>query len=457
MMRLLSIVFYSAFFSILSASNLDGLKMQHEKRLEQSLAKLAKERKELKDKVIPLLGEIRSLKTEEKKWINKIENLQSVDDSKTLSMEDLKYQVEALERELNHLNDVVIKEFMTEEQSSLPSFHPQKEKLRKMDLAIESGEVKSALITQLKSITDMAKKLDGLFDGSRFKTKVLDTNGVWVDGEVIDIGPEHFFSSPQLAGRLMETEDNRPQVRKGYSENISKWYKGESETLPLDVSGGDALSIEESKVSAVEHIKKGGMWVYPIIGFAILAAFAATLKSIALYTTRLSLPKVGHQLAVFLREGAFDSAKELAEKQPNPSRNMWLTAIERGKANAQLTEEVIDEVLMELQPKYERFLSFIAVTAAIAPLLGLLGTVTGIIKTFQMMEVFGAGDPKPLIGGISEALITTELGLILAIPALLFHAMLSRKAKSIMAKLERSGVAMVNGLIEQKTHSAKEN
>jgi biopolymer transport protein ExbB len=133
---------------------------------------------------------------------------------------------------------------------------------------------------------------------------------------------------------------------------------------------------------------------------------------------------------------------------------MWLNAIDRGQGNSELSEDIMAEALMEAQPKFERFLSFIAVTAAIAPLLGLLGTVTGIIKTFEMMGVFGAGDPKPLIGGISEALITTELGLILAIPALLFHALLSRRAQSLLAKMERASVAMVNGLAHQNTAAA---
>ncbi|MBT5707990.1 MAG: MotA/TolQ/ExbB proton channel family protein, partial [Verrucomicrobia bacterium] len=102
--------------------------------------------------------------------------------------------------------------------------------------------------------------------------------------------------------------------------------------------------------------------------------------------------------------------------------------------------------MLSVQPKLERFLNVIAVTAATAPLLGLLGTVTGIIKTFKLMQVFGAGDPKPLMAGISEALITTELGLILAIPSLLLHALLSRKVAAVLSRLEKLSVAFVNGL-----------
>ena len=116
-----------------------------------------------------------------------------------------------------------------------------------------------------------------------------------------------------------------------------------------------------------------------------------------------------------------------------------------------MVEEAVGETLLGIQPRLERFLTVIAVTAATAPLLGLLGTVTGIIKTFELMRIFGAGDPKPLIKGISEALITTELGLVLAIPALLIHALLSRKVHGIMAHLERVAVEFSNSLARSRT------
>ena len=120
----------------------------------------------------------------------------------------------------------------------------------------------------------------------------------------------------------------------------------------------------------------------------------------------------------------------------------------------ELVEEVMYESMLNTQPKLERFLNVIAVTAATAPLLGLLGTVTGIIKTFKLMKVFGAGDPKPLISGISEALITTELGLVLAIPALVIHALLSRRVAGVLARMEKLSVAFVNGLSRRQTTTA---
>jgi biopolymer transport protein ExbB len=113
-------------------------------------------------------------------------------------------------------------------------------------------------------------------------------------------------------------------------------------------------------------------------------------------------------------------------------------------------EEVLFQKLIEAQPRLERFLPFIAVTAATAPLLGLLGTVTGMIKTFQLITIFGTGDAKSLSTGISEALITTEFGLIVAIPSLIFHALLSRKAKGVISSMERTSIGFINGMPSRK-------
>ena len=89
---------------------------------------------------------------------------------------------------------------------------------------------------------------------------------------------------------------------------------------------------------------------------------------------------------------------------------------------------------------------FIAVVAATAPLMGLLGTVTGMIKTFKLITVFGTGDARSLSSGISEALVTTEFGLCVAIPALIIHALLLRRTKGVLASMEQTAVAFKNGL-----------
>ena len=108
------------------------------------------------------------------------------------------------------------------------------------------------------------------------------------------------------------------------------------------------------------------------------------------------------------------------------------------------------EELLATQPKLESYLPVIQVTAATAPLMGLLGTVTGMIKTFKQITLFGTGDAKSLSEGISEALITTELGLVAAIPSLILYAILSRKTKAILSEMERLSSLFLNALPKKK-------
>ena len=107
-------------------------------------------------------------------------------------------------------------------------------------------------------------------------------------------------------------------------------------------------------------------------------------------------------------------------------------------------------------PRLEHFLSTIGVLAAVAPLLGLLGTVTGMINTFHMITLFGSGNTGLMAGGISEALITTAAGLVIAIPLLLAHNYLSTKADGIIGDIERYSATVFNALANQDDSFRKE-
>ncbi len=138
------------------------------------------------------------------------------------------------------------------------------------------------------------------------------------------------------------------------------------------------------------------------------------------------------------------AALEQAKGIRGPVGRMLEAGVEHLRQPRELIEEVMYETVLKTRLELESMLPFIAIAAASAPLLGLLGTVTGIINTFKLITVFGSGDVKMLSGGISEALITTEFGLIVAIPSLLLHAFLSRKARGVVGQMETSAVALVN-------------
>jgi biopolymer transport protein ExbB len=109
-----------------------------------------------------------------------------------------------------------------------------------------------------------------------------------------------------------------------------------------------------------------------------------------------------------------------------------------------LVEEVMYERMLDTKLRLQAYLPFVALASAAAPLMGLLGTVTGMINTFKLITVFGSGDAKTLSSGISEALVTTEFGLIVAIPSLLLYAFLSRKARRLVDGMEKTAVSLLN-------------
>jgi biopolymer transport protein ExbB len=170
--------------------------------------------------------------------------------------------------------------------------------------------------------------------------------------------------------------------------------------------------------------------VLPILGFGLLATLIAVSKSVQF----LRLPRI-------VSLGAMVDAVNLASKMPKgPQRD--IIEIVLANDDAEERDDLLFALLIEEKSRLERFLGAIAVTATVSPLLGLLGTVSGMISTFNMMTLFGAGDPSIVSGGISEALITTELGLVVAIPALIMHALLTRKANSYIESLESSAILM---------------
>ena len=132
------------------------------------------------------------------------------------------------------------------------------------------------------------------------------------------------------------------------------------------------------------------------------------------------------------------------------------TGVEHVDQDREVVEEMLFERILRVRPTLERFLPFLAITAAAAPLLGLLGTVIGMIKTFQLITIFGTGDAKSLSSGISEALVTTALGLIVAIPTLIMHGGLSRMAKHKLGLLEQISTAFVNGMSSLR-HARKDD
>ncbi len=214
--------------------------------------------------------------------------------------------------------------------------------------------------------------------------------------------------------------------------------------FPIDPTLGNAHKIEETKETLPEHIAKAALSCIPILALAAAALCVAIYKWIEL----MRVPKTSEKRIIGLLEAvASHDEKKAADESAaigGPTGDMLTVGVEHIKEPASLIEEVMYEKILMAKMKLQSLLPFIAISAAAAPLLGLLGTVTGIINTFKMITVYGSGDVKTLSSGISEALITTEFGLIVAIPSLLIHAFLSRKSRGMIAMMEKAAISFIN-------------
>jgi len=290
------------------------------------------------------------------------------------------------------------------------------------------------LLNQVVSL--ISKQEQALYPQFKKQSVVL-SNGELSQANTLQVGPVAWFSTqtPKLMGLLnLDDESNALKVALVQStsdnnplDNTLKQNGVGSTLLTFDPSLTHLVTSQAQQESPLEHLEKGGLWAIPIILFACFALTIALLKAAQLL--RLSKIKMHSQMQLQQFFQAENSSNFAGMQQQ--LFNLTLQS-EKG----QVRDDQLFNQLIHDKHKLDNFIGAIAVTAAVAPLLGLLGTVSGMIETFKMMTLFGSGDPEVVSGGIAQALITTELGLVVAIPALVLNALLSRKAKAYYSQLE---------------------
>ncbi len=314
-------------------------------------------------------------------------------------------------------------------------------------IAREANDPATALEERLEIVDASINRLSTLFGGSKAPGKAVTEDGTVIDGEFAAAGPLAWFSGADTAGGVVwEKGGSLPKIIEEDPEAVRSLLAGKEAILGLDVTGGKARLLQEVDGGPLDLFRKGGLWIWPIIFLALLSLIFGLIKFMNFAKYRDPSEAWVTAILAALRVGDRDKATELAEDAQHPAADVMKKLIETSENSAEVVEETLYEQLMGVQQKATSLLSVIAVTAATAPLLGLLGTVSGMIRTFNLITIFGSGDPKPLAGGISEALVTTLFGLIVAIPALILHAFLSRRSQGIIQTTERLGLSFVNSL-----------
>ena len=215
-------------------------------------------------------------------------------------------------------------------------------------------------------------------------------------------------------------------------------------SLPFDVTQGNAKSSGQLNQGFFAHLKKGGVVIIPILFLGLICLLVVIFKIITLFRIG-SMEKDKLDVVVdFIKNKDLKNAEAEIRKLGRPFSPVLLEGVYHHDNPSHHIEDIMHERVLAEIPYLEKWLSVLAVSAAASPLLGLLGTVTGMIHTFDLITIFGAGKANLLSAGISEALITTEFGLIIAIPSLIFHAFFSRRVKHIINNMDMISLAFIN-------------
>jgi biopolymer transport protein ExbB len=238
---------------------------------------------------------------------------------------------------------------------------------------------------------------------------------------------------------------DRRAVEKAWSTLDNK--TSEVLALPMDVTSGAALEEHKARKSLWETVQSGGPVMIPLALIALAGLILIANRFWVLSRIKENVDDLMIHVCQDCREGDFDGALGHVAGGKGPVERVLKAGLMHRTTRKEVLEDVMHEAILHETPNLERFLSAIGVLAAVAPLLGLLGTVAGMISTFTTMTLYGSGDPQLMAGGISEALITTATGLIIAIPLLLLHNVLASRVEKIIFSMEENAVKLINTLV----------
>lgn len=437
-----------------SESNFDQAAQSIQRQLQDSVEELNQLREQAANEKIPLSQELSKLESELASVRLEYQQTTRLLDSRTLDLNNLRSEINTRKQEETYLSNLLgeyIRNF--ESRLHIAEIQRYREPLETAKLSLENNNLSEEEVFKAQAglLSVSLERLHDSLGGVKFEGTAVDPSGLVKHGTFILIGPAALFQSDD--GAIIGTVEQRlgslepsiiPFNSAEDTEAASTAIANSAGPFPLDPTLGNAHKIEQTEETFLEHVQKGGPVMYPIFAMAAAALLVALFKWQGMLFIQTPSQKKITALLNTVAEHDIQGAKQKAKAMGGPVGRLLYAGVEHLKEPRELIEEVMFEKLLATRLRLERFLPFIAISASSAPLLGLLGTVTGIINTFKLITIFGSGDVKTLSGGISEALITTEFGLIVAIPSLLIHAFLSRKARGIINQMEKAAVALVN-------------
>ncbi|MEQ3441779.1 MotA/TolQ/ExbB proton channel family protein [Pseudoalteromonas sp. BZP1] len=268
---------------------------------------------------------------------------------------------------------------------------------------------------------------------SRFTTDVIVEGGSKAQKEVVRVGAFNLIADGKYLEYTPATDTisqltRQPSSR--YTATAADLQQANSGVVPfaLDPTGGSILGLLVQAPDTEEQVHQGGTVGYIILGVGLIALLIALERFVSLM---IMGSKIRRQL------------KDTVARDDNPLGRVMKVKDQYPDVAYDTLELKLSEAIIREMPKITRNLTLIKIISVVAPLLGLLGTVTGMINTFQAITLFGTGDPKLMAGGISQALVTTVLGLVVAIPTVFLYTLLNTRSKNMLLILQEQSAGII--------------
>ncbi len=310
--------------------------------------------------------------------------------------------------------------------TQIPARVQQAEQLATHDSMPSTQQLEALWFVLQQEMTESGRVL-------RYPAPVIGTDGSETEQQVTRVGAFNAVSSGRFLrhlpdnGKLQELP-RQPAAR--YLELAARLEKAGTgmHSMVIDPSRGSVFALLMQTPDLVERIRQGKLVGYVIIAVGVIGLLIALER---LYHLFYVGRKVRQQL------------ESESPEQDNPLGRVMAIYWQNTSLSPETLELKMDESILKDSSRLQRGLSSLKILAAIAPLLGLLGTVTGLIETFQSITLFGAGDPGLMAGGISQALVTTVLGLTAAIPLILLHSVLASRSRQLVSLLEEQSAGII--------------
>lgn len=316
---------------------------------------------------------------------------------------------------------------------------------------------------------DDAGKVAGLFHQGNIQLEKLSsihnepgsfhlTDGIKVDGTLIHFGNVAVYGvSEKGSGVLVPAGEGLLKLSPKSSQETANSLLMGSIPHNLDIFLIENINTaveEKQEKTALSVVQSGGMIAWIIVAFGIAALLMVLARIVFLKKAGSSTEAVLGAVRPYVENNDIPAALDVCKSYQGASARVLAATVRNLDRDREHLEDIVSESILHESDYLDRFATAILVLAAVSPLMGLLGTVTGMISTFDVITEFGTGDPKMLSGGISEALVTTELGLIVAIPAVLLGNLLSGWAERIKGDMEKVALRVIN--IAKQNEDAKQ-